>query len=99
MSFHRENKIYFIILCQKTPKQIALFKPSFVALNIFRSVLFIIRFHKDNCNRCNICVKKSPCLAVESILAEKRIRLDCYAFGKRIEVCPTGALKFRIKEI
>jgi polyferredoxin len=61
--------------------------------------LIKIRFNKDKCNRCNICVKKSPCLAMESILAEERIRPDCYACGKCIEVCPTGALKFRTKEI
>ena len=56
-----------------------------------------IRFHRDKCNSCNICIKKSPCLAMASILAEKHMRPDCYACGKCIEVCPTDALKFKIK--
>jgi polyferredoxin len=58
-----------------------------------------IRFCKDKCNYCNVCAKKSPCLAVESILAEKPVRPDCYACGKCIEVCPTKALKFRTQNV
>ena len=56
-----------------------------------------IRFYKDKCNQCNLCLTKSPCFAVEAILAEKRIRPDCYACGKCVEVCTTDALKFKHK--
>jgi polyferredoxin len=59
--------------------------------------LFRIRFHKDRCNQCFACIKEVPCLAMPSILGQKRIRPDCYACGKCIAVCPTKALEFNIR--
>jgi len=56
-----------------------------------------IRLLKDRCNQCGLCVKKSPCMAVNAILAGKRVRPDCYACGKCIEVCPENAVAFNIK--
>ena len=54
-----------------------------------------IRLRKEKCNNCRVCVSKSPCSAVEAILAGKRLRPDCYACGTCIEVCPAGALQFK----
>ncbi len=54
-----------------------------------------VKVNKRTCTDCNICVVKSPCPAVPAILAEKRIRPDCHACGRCIEVCPERALDFR----
>ena len=55
-----------------------------------------VRLNRAACTNCKICVKKSPCPTVPSILAENRIRPDCHACGKCIEVCPERALDFKI---
>ena len=55
-----------------------------------------IRLHKETCNNCRVCVSKSPCSAMEAILAGKRLRPDCYACGACIAACPADALHFRI---
>jgi polyferredoxin len=55
-----------------------------------------IKLNKAACTHCNICVVKSPCPAVPAILAEKRIRPDCHACGRCIEICPEKALEFRL---
>ena len=54
-----------------------------------------VKVNKSACTDCNICVVKSPCPAVPAILAEKRIRPDCHACGRCIEVCPEKALDFK----
>jgi len=56
-----------------------------------------VRLNKEKCNNCRVCVSKSPCSAMEAILADKRLRPDCYACGTCIEVCPAGALQFKIR--
>ncbi len=54
-----------------------------------------VRFDKEKCNDCQVCVNKSPCPTVSAILAGKRIRPDCHPCGRCIELCKEGALKFR----
>lgn len=51
-----------------------------------------IRFDESRCTHCNICIRKSPCPTVEPIMDLKKIRPDCHACGKCIEVCPEKAL-------
>ena len=63
---------------------------------IFEHFSFIkIKVIKDKCTNCNICITKSPCPSVSSILDEKTIRPDCHACGRCLEVCPEDALKFK----
>ena len=59
--------------------------------------LFKIRLNKDKCTKCNICIEKSPCPTIPSILDGKKSRPDCHPCGRCIEVCPEKALKFGIK--
>ena len=54
-----------------------------------------VRFEKNACTNCMLCVKKSPCPTVPSILEQKRSRPDCHACGACIEACPENALKFK----
>jgi polyferredoxin len=56
-----------------------------------------VRFYRERCNDCRICIEQTPCPTVESIIQEKRIRPDCHSCGRCIEVCPTDALQFRCK--
>jgi polyferredoxin len=53
-----------------------------------------VKVNKHNCNDCNLCIKKSSCPAVQSVLEEKRSRPDCFACGRCMEVCPEKALGF-----
>jgi polyferredoxin len=57
--------------------------------------LYRIQVEKENCNDCNICVKKSPCPCLPAILQQKFSRPDCHACGRCIELCPEKALKFK----
>ncbi|MCK4890391.1 MAG: 4Fe-4S binding protein [Candidatus Aminicenantes bacterium] len=61
--------------------------------------LFRIRFKKDKCTDCNICVKESPCTAIPSILESAELRPDCYTCNVCIEVCPEDALDIGIKRV
>ncbi|MHC4182895.1 MAG: 4Fe-4S binding protein [Planctomycetota bacterium] len=56
--------------------------------------LLKVKVNKHNCKDCNLCIKKSSCPAVQSILDEKRSRPDCFACGRCMEVCPEKALGF-----
>ncbi len=56
-----------------------------------------VRLRKNKCTGCGLCVKKSPCSAVNTILQSKRVRPDCYACGRCVEVCPENALVFHYK--
>lgn len=58
--------------------------------------LIRMKMDRDKCTNCNICIEKSPCPAVSSLLEEKKSRPDCHACGRCIEVCPEGALRFRL---
>lgn len=53
-----------------------------------------VKVNKHNCKDCNLCIKKSSCPAVQSILDKRRFRPDCFACGRCIEVCPEDALGF-----
>ena len=55
-----------------------------------------VKLNKKACTDCMICVKKSPCPTVPSILESKKIRPDCHACGRCIEVCPENALEFKV---
>jgi polyferredoxin len=54
-----------------------------------------VKVDGDKCTKCNICVEKSPCPTVPSILEGKKSRPDCHPCGRCIEVCPEKALRFR----
>ena len=56
--------------------------------------LLKVRVDKGNCRDCNLCIKKSSCPAVQSILDENNSRPDCFACGRCMEVCPEKALRF-----
>ncbi len=56
--------------------------------------LLRIKVDRNNCKDCNLCIKKSSCPTVQSILDEKRSRPDCFACGRCMEVCPEKALGF-----
>ena len=53
-----------------------------------------IKVNKHDCKDCNLCIKKSSCPTVQSVLEEKRSRPDCFACGRCIEACPEKALRF-----
>ncbi len=53
-----------------------------------------VRVNKHDCKECNLCIKKSYCSAVKSIIDEKRFHPDCFACGRCIAICPENALKF-----
>lgn len=54
-----------------------------------------VRLDKKACTDCMLCVKKSPCPTVPSILEGKKSRPDCHACGACIEACPQNALRFK----
>ncbi len=54
-----------------------------------------VRLDRQKCTSCDVCVKLSPCPAVQSILDGRVSRPDCHACGRCIEVCPEKALRFR----
>lgn len=56
--------------------------------------LIKVKVNKHNCKECNLCIKKSSCPAVQSILDDKRYRPDCFACGRCIGACPEKALRF-----
>lgn len=56
--------------------------------------LIKVKVSRHICKDCNICIKKSSCPAVQSILDEKRFHPDCFACGRCMEACPEKALGF-----
>lgn len=59
--------------------------------------LFKIHKNEETCTHCNICIKKSPCSAIDSIINNHKIIPDCFACGKCIESCPEDALSFSLR--
>ncbi len=53
-----------------------------------------VKVLRDKCSDCGICIDRSPCPAVRSIVEGKWSRPDCHACGRCIEVCPEEALRF-----
>jgi polyferredoxin len=53
-----------------------------------------VKINRHNCKDCNLCIKKSYCPAVKSIIEEKRTHPDCFACGRCIDICPEKALRF-----
>ncbi|MHC4322322.1 MAG: 4Fe-4S binding protein, partial [Planctomycetota bacterium] len=53
-----------------------------------------VKVNKHDCKDCDLCIKKSSCPAVQSVLEEKMSRPDCFACGRCIEACPENALRF-----
>jgi polyferredoxin len=71
-------------------------------LGIFTHVLeqiaiFRIRLNKKTCTDCGICESKSPCAAIPDILADARLRPDCFSCNVCVESCPEGALDVGIR--
>ncbi len=58
--------------------------------------IFRMRVDRNKCNDCEICISKSPCPAIKSILNNDIVRPDCYSCGICIEACPKDALEFRL---
>ena len=58
--------------------------------------IFRLRVDRNKCNDCEICISKSPCPAIKSILNNDIVRPDCYSCGICIEACPKDALEFRL---
>ncbi|MHC4454379.1 MAG: 4Fe-4S binding protein, partial [Planctomycetota bacterium] len=56
--------------------------------------LIKVKVNRHNCEECNLCIKKSSCPAVQSILDEKRFHPDCFSCGRCIGACPVKALRF-----
>lgn len=57
--------------------------------------LIKVKVNKTKCITCNLCINMSPCPAVPSILEERKLRPDCHACGRCLEVCPENALRFK----
>ncbi len=53
-----------------------------------------VEVDSHNCKECNICIKRSHCPAVRSILEGMKTRPDCFACGRCISICPEKALRF-----
>ncbi len=53
-----------------------------------------VKVDNHTCKECNICIKKSHCPAVRSILEGKKTRPDCFSCGRCIGICPEKALRF-----
>ena len=60
--------------------------------------IFRMRVDRNKCDDCKICISKSPCPAIKSILNNDIVRPDCYSCGICIEACPKDALEFRLGE-
>ncbi|MBN2414741.1 4Fe-4S binding protein [bacterium] len=58
----------------------------------------VYKNEKPDCGKCRICVEKSPCPAVQSIVDGKWSRPDCHACGACIDVCPNHKLTFSIRK-
>lgn len=56
---------------------------------------FKVKINKEKCTECKLCVNSIACPAVPAILDQKKIRPDCHACGRCMEVCPEKALEFR----
>jgi len=60
--------------------------------------IFRVSLNKKKCTNCNICVKKSPCQAVPSILNETELRPECYSCDDCLRLGPEDALTYGIKK-
>ena len=56
--------------------------------------LIKVKVNRHSCTDCNLCIKKSHCPAVKSILDGSKSHPDCFACGRCIEACPKNALGF-----
>jgi polyferredoxin len=61
--------------------------------------MFRIRFDKQGCTDCGICLKKSPCTAIPDILNGSALRPDCYSCNVCVDVCPEKVLDWGIKRL
>ena len=53
-----------------------------------------VKVNRHNCTDCSLCIKKSYCPAVKSIVEGTRTHPDCFACGRCIRNCPEKALRF-----
>lgn len=53
-----------------------------------------IKYNKENCNNCNICVTNAPCHAVQDMMDGKKIISDCYLCGNCLTDCDKNAFTF-----
>ena len=59
--------------------------------------IFRIEVDRETCKDCNICIEKSPCLAMEPIVKGSRIRPDCFACGLCLDRCRKGGVRYRLR--
>jgi len=50
-----------------------------------------IKYNKENCNNCNICINNAPCHAVQDMMDGKKIISDCYLCGSCLTDCDKNA--------
>lgn len=63
---------------------------------VFEQVSLVrVRANKAECTDCGKCVDDSHCPAVRAVLDSRRIRPDCHACGRCIELCSEEALRFK----
>jgi len=63
---------------------------------VFEQVSLVrVRVNKSECTDCDKCVDDSYCPTVRAILDSKKLRPDCHACGRCIELCPEEALRFK----
>lgn len=55
-----------------------------------------VRFEKEKCDSCNICLTESPCPAIKDIINQKTIRADCHLCGTCLQSCTRDALSFGV---
>ncbi len=53
-----------------------------------------VKVNSHNCKECNLCIKKSHCPAVSSIIEGEGSHPDCFSCGRCIDSCPEKALRF-----
>lgn len=53
-----------------------------------------VKVNKHDCTDCHLCIKKSHCPAVQSIVDLSKSCPDCFSCGRCIEACPKKALGF-----
>jgi Pyruvate/2-oxoacid:ferredoxin oxidoreductase delta subunit len=56
--------------------------------------IYKIRVNYKTCTACDACVKGCPSETMSAVLAQKKIRPDCFSCGTCISECPTGSVKY-----
>jgi polyferredoxin len=64
-----------------------------------RASLLGVRFQKEHCTSCHVCLKTAPCPALEKLINEQKGWLpDCTSCGLCLDACPEKALNFGLRK-